>query len=117
MLLVSNIENNNDKKCSMYSIFISLQGGCATHSVHTCRGQSDYGKEIKQMLKVFLFVFLLLINEYRNKTRFPGDALHNEKDEGQGRRGGGDQRLEVRCHGDRQVHHGSRELFGINHIS
>ena len=69
--------------------------------MHTCRGQSDYGKEIKQMLKVFLFVFLLLINEYRTKTRYSGDALHYEKDEGQGRRGGGDQRLEVRCHGDR----------------
>jgi len=34
----------------------SYTGGCATHSVHTCRGQSDYGKEIKQMLKEMRYI-------------------------------------------------------------
>ena len=41
------------------SILLNLhfKGGCATHSIHTCRGQNDYGKEIKQMLKVRVNIF------------------------------------------------------------
>ena len=41
-----------------------FKGGCATHSIHTCRGQNDYGKEIKQMLKVSLNIFLITKIQY-----------------------------------------------------
>ena len=60
---------------------MNFQGGCATHSMHTCRGQNDYGKEIKQMLKVSLNLFWIT-NAYI--SIHSGDALHYEKDEGQG---------------------------------
>ena len=68
--------------------------------MHTCRGQNDYGKEIKQMLKVSLSLFGIT-KAYA--FDFSGDALHYKKDERQGRRGCGHQWLEICCHGHWQV--------------
>ena len=77
-----------------------FKGGCATHSIHTCRGQNDYGKEIKQMLKVSLNNFFDDKDTiYYYSLSFSGDALHYEKDEGQGWRGCHHQWLEICCHG------------------